>query len=216
GLGIAVTSTVVAVSQIGNHDHFISQILGADKERINLDTKKLNAIDCARSNEKSSDDNSSINSAANCWEISTRTSAPTNFIGDVTYIDKRTGFMWSSMINDTDGMTVAQAITNCDTANIKGFTDWRLPTISEFFEAIYHGYFEVVAGTDEDGDGSLTDNWDSEGDGSLTDELIRSSTAYSLDTTASFHFTFNGWNVSFAADTDAFAGYSARCVRTAR
>ena len=230
-LGLILTSaaSVIAVSTIGNHDHFISQILGSDKERINLDTKKLNAIDCVRSNAKASDDNSSINSAANCWEISTRTSAPTNFVGDVTYIDLRTGFMWSSMFSDTDGINLADSLTNCDGASIRGFTDWRLPTISELKEAFDHGYYEVAAGTDEDGDGVLTDNWDNDADGSIADASLWSATANNAVITASFLYDITGQggsgggSIGSDTDTNATGGmggaesiYSARCVRTAR
>src|SRR3989338_8046340 len=175
GLGIALTSAVVAVSKIGNHDHYPSQLVG--EERLKMDTTQLNALACRRSVEKSTDNNSSINGAANCWEISTRTAAPTNFVGNVTYTDLRTGFMWSSMIDDTNGMTLAQAITNCDGASIRGFTDWRLPTTSELKEAFDHGYYEVAAGTDEDGDGVLTDNWDNDADGSIADASLWSATA---------------------------------------
>ena len=220
GLGLILTSaaSVIAVSTIGNHDHFISQILGSDKERINLDTKKLNAIDCIRSNAKASDDDSSINGAANCWEISTRTAAPTNFVGDVTYIDLRTGFMWSSMIDDTNGMTLAQAITNCDGASIRGFTDWRLPTTSELKEAFDHGYYEVAAGTDEDGDGSLTDNWSTDADASIADEALWTATAVNTGVTSSFLWKLSTWSIKSDADTTSSDTelYSARCVRTAR
>src|SRR3989338_6586992 len=62
GLGLILTSaaSVIAVSTIGNHDHFISQILGSDKERINLDAHKLNAIDCVSAQEQSTDPASGI------------------------------------------------------------------------------------------------------------------------------------------------------------
>ena len=220
GLGIALTSAVVAVSKIGNHDHYPSQLVG--EERLKMDTTQLNALACRRSVEKSTDNDSSINGAANCWEISTRTSAPTNFVGDVTYIDLRTGFMWSSMFSDTDGINLADSITNCDGASIRGFTDWRLPTISELREAFYHGYYEVAAGTDEDGDGSLTDNWSTDGDTTLSDEALWTSTASNVSVTSSFLLnTLQTWGVTTDTDTatTGSAGsilYSARCVRTAR
>ena len=219
GLAIALTSTVIAVSTIGNHDHFTSQILGANQERLNIDSKKLNAIDCVRSREKSGDDNSTINKAADCWEISNRTGSiaigAITIVGDVTYTDLRTGFMWTATADaDAAVIRLANAYSTCDAAVIRGFSDWRIPTLSEIMEAMHNGLFEVVGGTDEDGDGSFTDNWDADASGSIdSTDALWSSTTNNTSVGSSWVWRVDVMSSISIEDTSS---RPVRCVRTAR
>ncbi|TCK60450.1 DUF1566 domain-containing protein [Seleniivibrio woodruffii] len=62
------------------------------------------------------------------------TSSPANFVRDASkqvVVDKRTGLTWQ---DDTSPMkTWAQALDYCETIELGGYTDWRLPNIREIF-----------------------------------------------------------------------------------
>jgi len=64
--------------------------------------------------------------------------------GDSTISDNVTGLMWQQspdtngdgMINATDKLTYAEAVTGASMLTLGGYTDWRLPTIKELYSLI--------------------------------------------------------------------------------
>ncbi len=64
--------------------------------------------------------------------------------GDGTITDLHTGLMWQQdpdfsgdgLIDVSDKFTLSEALTEADTFNLAGYTDWRLPSIKELYSLI--------------------------------------------------------------------------------
>ena len=63
--------------------------------------------------------------------------------GDGTVTDNTTGFIWQKVLS-TDNLTWENALAYCNSLDLAGYTDWRLPSIRELQSIIDYGKSPAV------------------------------------------------------------------------